>query len=783
MCHAAPLALSAQSVDSIPSVDSFIKPGAVRHQGMCNVFVQEGRYLMEVPDSINGRDILSAITIVRGAAQVERKPDKRFGYAGDAVFERVIRFVKAGNKLNIVQPIFQNAQDSTTIYYKIANNTLLPVLFSFPVKAKSDHSVLIDFTETLTGDGDLFALKGAKNDLSLGSLEADKSSILSIRCFPANMNFRSLRTYGPAGENKNSSAWEVGASWVLLPLLPMPQRFADNRVGYFTKSIRDYDNYATNPRVVQLTSRWDLRPKAADVQRYLAGELVEPEHPIVFYIDKHTPAYLVPYFIKGVNAWQQAFEKAGFRHAIYALPEPPDEDSTYAMEDVRFSYISYKGSPIANAYGPHVCDPRSGQIISSRVAVFHNVLDLVQRWYFSMCAATDTAARRYPLSHEVMGRLIQNVITHEVGHTLGLRHNFGGSAFYEVDSIRKPAYVAKNGFGASIMDYMRFNYTAQPEDHMPDTLLVPGIGVYDLFAIEWGYRYLPQFTTPKATADSLERWVTEKRKDVRLRFGTESDLVDPRYQSEDVGSDPVKAGRLGIKNLQLTMLHFDEWMKTSECDPAHYRQQYRSLLGRYHDYLLHALREVGGRYNNREAKPEENLPSYQPVPRARQEAAIAFLEEYLLNYPKWLFDPAIMKKAANEFGKEDMEPFNISLSRLIMSYSQINNNLEVDPKGYTTKELYERLYTVIYSKPATSEFNRELQRTLLTKALSIVESPTGFTDDVSVQLLGIINKIGTKSRNELQTSTDLLIKAHWQSLADMITIWEKGDASSLAASK
>ncbi|MBP1651686.1 MAG: zinc-dependent metalloprotease [Bacteroidetes bacterium] len=783
MFYAAPLSLSAQSADSIPSMESFIKPTAVRHQGMCNIYIQEGRYLMEVPDSINGRDILSAITIVKGAAQVERKPEKRFGYAGDAVFERVIRFVKAGDKLNIVQPIFQNAQDSTTIYYKVANNTLMPVLLSFPVKAKSDHAVLIDFTETLTGDGDLFALKGAKKELSLGNLEADKSSILSIRCFPANMNFRSLRTYGPGGESKNSSAWEVGASWVLLPLHPMPQRFEDSRVGYFTKTIRDYDNYATNPRMVQLTIRWDLHPKAADVPRYLAGELVEPEHPIVFYIDKHTPAYLVPYFINGVNAWQQAFEKAGFRHAIYALPEPSEEDSTYAMEDVRFSYISYKGSPIENAYGPNVSDPRSGQIISSRVAVFHSVLDLIQRWYFSMCAATDTAARHYPLSHDVMGRLIQNVITHEVGHTLGLKHNFGGSAFYEVDSIRKPAYVAKNGFGASIMDYMRFNYTAQPEDHMPDTLLVPGIGVYDLFAIEWGYRYLPQFTTPKATSDSLERWVTEKRKDIRLRFGRENDQMDPRYQSEDVGSDPVKAGKLGIKNLQLTMQHFNKWMKTSENDPAHYRQQYRSLLGRYHNYLLHALVEVGGRYNNREAKPEENFPSYEPVPRARQEAAVAFLEEYLLEYPKWLFDTAIMRKAAFEFDRDGMEPFNITLSRLIMSYSHINDNLVVNPKGYATKELYERLYTVIFSKPATSKFNRELQRTLLIKSLSIVASSSGFSDDVSVQLLDIIDKIGTKSRKELQMSTDVLLKAHWESLADMITIWEKGNASSLAAGK
>ncbi|MVT10345.1 zinc-dependent metalloprotease [Chitinophaga tropicalis] len=782
--------------DSVPLIESYIKPEAERHYGMCNVYIQEGRYLMEVPDSLQGRDILSAITIVQGSAREERPAEKRFGYAGDAVFERIVRFVKEGDRLNLVQPLFMNANDSATWYYRPAGNVLLPVLLSFPVKARGAHSVLIDFTEILTGDGDLFALKGAKEDLGLGSLEADKSSILSIRCFPGNMNFRSLRTYGPGpasatnseGPKKTtplSTAWEVGASWILLPVTPMPQRFADERVGYFTKGIKDLDHFPTNPRIVQLATRWDLRPRPEDIQRYQAGELVEPEKPIVFYIDHNTPAYLVSYFMEGVNAWQKAFEKAGFKNAICAKPEPsPEEDSSYSPEDVRYSYISYKASPIPNAYGPQVCDPRSGQIISSRVAVFHNIMDLVQRWYFAMCAATDTAARRYPLSREVMGRLVCNVITHEIGHTLGLRHNFAGSSSYDTDSIRNAAFVEKNGFGASVMDYMRFNYVAQPEDHMPAALLTPGIGVYDLFAIEWGYRYFPQFNSPKSAADSLEHWVTAKRKDVRLHFGKETDHYDPRCQSEDVGNDPVKAGRLGMRNLRLTMKHFEEWAKTSEIDPVHYRQQYRSLLGRYHNYITHALRNIGGRYNNADARPEEGLPAYLPVSHEKQMETMVFLKEYLLTYPGWLFEPSIMEKAAFEFDRDGAEPFSNSLSRLLMMYDQLAaNELVTGNNAFTTNDLFNQLYDAIFGKlqngQPVSEFDRVLQRGLLIKAIAIAESPAAFPNDVAVKLMLMIDKIKMRCEVALPLTADLLTKAHLQSLADMIKIWKTGDAGTL----
>ncbi len=793
--------------EGLPPLREYIKPHAKRYAGMCNVYVQDGRYLMEVPDSLEGRDILSAITIIQGSAQKERSADKRYGYSGDAVYESVFRFQRApGNRMTMVQPMFLHTQDTSAPSYRAAVSSLLPVVLSFEVKAKDEHAALIDFTEAFKGDIDLFSLRGAKDELGIGELQPEKSFIKSVTCFPGNINFRSVKSYGPGasppgagggstpGPDRapkkpgDATIWEVGASWILLPETPMQKRFFDERVGYFTKSVRDLDNYPNNPHQVQLATRWNLQPKPGDMQRYLRGELVEPAKPIIFYIDRDTPEYLVPYFIDGVNEWRRAFEKAGFKNAITARPEPAADDTTYSLEDVRYSYISYKASPIPNAYGPSVCDPRSGEIISSRVAVFHNIMDLIQRWYFAMCATNDPAARQFPLSREVMGRLVKNVITHEIGHALGLRHNFAGSSTYDVDSIRNPAFVKANGFGASVMDYMRFNYVVQPEDKMPADLLLPNIGVYDLFAIEWGYRCLPQLPSPKAQADSLERWVTAKRKDERLLFGKETDLFDPRFQSEDVGSNAAKAGELGMKNLRLAMLHFDKWMTAMKADEVYYKQQYRSMLGRYHNYLNHALRTLGGRYNYEDALPAEGQPAYVPVSRARQEEVMEFLEKYILHYPDWLFPPDIMNKAGFTFARDGAEPFAIALSKFFMAYSRIlQNEIVAADKAYKASELFDLLYNNIYGKLAkgqpVNEFDRLLQRTLLASMISNAESKAGFSKDVSVQLLVLIEKVQAGCKTGKPLAKEVLTKAHLQSLSDMINIWKTGTGQSLMAIK
>lgn len=499
---------------------------------------------------------------------------------------------------------------------------------------------------------------------------------MDVKAFPENINFRSMRGYAVDGEVKDggytSSLWEVGASWFLLPEKPMRQRMFDDRVGYFTFVLDGMTKRNDQMEKAAFATRWRLEPKPEDMEKYLRGELVEPVKPIVFYIDRATPEYLVPYFIKAVNAWQGAFEKAGFKNAIYGKLAPsPEEDPEYSEGDIRYPLVSYKASPIPNAYGPMVFDPRSGEIITSHIAIFHSVLDLLQRWYFVMCGAVDSRAREYPLSHEVMGELAATVLTHEVGHTLGLRHNFIGSTAYPVDSLRSKAFIREHGLGTSIMDYQRFNYLAQPEDGLEPQDLLPRIGIYDEFAIEWGYRCFQETNNLVENDLKLRAWVDEKRKDPKMFYIVETDYSDPRVQSEDSGDDIIKANRLGMKNLKYIMEHLEEWTKTSDPDYYALRRRYLSVLSQYQNYVNHVIRYVGGSYTDNPTREEESLTVYQPVPKEKEEEALAFLEEYVCREPEWLFRPNLMEKTGINFEYYEQEPANSMITKLLLKYYYI----------------------------------------------------------------------------------------------------------------
>ena len=484
------------------SIDEFIHKDTPKDAGFFHVYVQDGRYYLEVPDDKLERDILVAVTIIKGTAQKERSTDARFGYGGDSVYDRLIRFIKNQDRIEIVSPQVFYLGDTPALYDDYIKNVISPVMYSLEIKAKSADSYLVDITDLFLSDCDLFSLKGAKVALKLGGYQQEQSYALDVKAFPENINFRSMRGYAVDGEVKD---------------------------GGYTSS---------------LATRWRLEPKPEDMEKYLRGELVEPVKPIVFYIDRATPEYLVPYFIKAVNAWQGAFEKAGFKNAIYGKLAPsPEEDPEYSEGDIRYPLVSYKASPIPNAYGPMVFDPRSGEIITSHIAIFHSVLDLLQRWYFVMCGAVDSRAREYPLSHEVMGELAATVLTHEVGHTLGLRHNFIGSTAYPVDSLRSKTFIREHGLGTSIMDYQRFNYLAQPEDGLEPQDLLPRIGIYDEFAIEWGYRCLQETNHLVENNLKLRAWVDEKRKDPKMFYIVETDYSDPRVQSEDISWSIWKNGQ------------------------------------------------------------------------------------------------------------------------------------------------------------------------------------------------------------------------------------------------
>ena len=768
--------------DKVVTIDEFIRKDTPKDVGFFNVYIQDGRYYLEVPDDMLRRDILVAVTIIKGTAQKERSRDARFGYGGDSVFDRMIRFIKNRDRIEIVSPQVFHLGDSTGLYVDYYQNQDFPAIASFEVKARSGDSYLGDITDLFLSDSDLFALKGAKESLKLGGYQQGQSYALDVKAFPENINFRSIRSYGLAGEVKKgefpSTLWEVGSSWYLLPEKPMVQRVFDERVGYFAFALDGMVKRGDWMDKTMIATRWRLEPRPEDVEKYLRGELVEPVKPIVFYIDRATPEFLVPYFIQAVNVWQGAFEKVGFKNAIYGKLAPtPEEDPDYCEGDIRYPLVSYKASPIANAYGPMVFDPRSGEIITSHIAIFHSVLELIQRWYFVMCGAVDPRAREYPLSQEVMGELAATVLTHEVGHTLGLRHHFMGSTAYPVDSLRSKSFIRAHGLGTSIMDYQRFNYVAQPGDGLEPRDLLPRIGMYDEFAIEWGYRYFPEAGNLKRDNEKLRAWVDERRQDPKLFYIEEMTYGDPRVQSEDSGDDVIKANRLGMNNLKYIMAHLEEW--TDGNDPYYYvlRKRYLSVLSQYQNYIEHVLRYVGGRYSDNPTREEEFMLN-QPVLREKEEEAWAFLEEYLCKEQDWLFVAEVMEKTGVKSEFYEQEEALGKLTKLLLRYSALHKNRQLSEEGFTADELLNRLYSTIFEAKGRdgklSQYDQALQNGLLQNLVINVENPYNLSNGVGVAMHRVISKIKQHVRAATEGCPDALTASHYKTLYNFITLWEKG---------
>jgi hypothetical protein len=792
-----PIGIHAQapSAGTLPELSTYIKPGVKPSKGMFNVYLQDSKYLIEIPNQILGRDILTSISIIAGSAQRKRNPAMRFGFAGDAVSDQVIRLKKNNSKIEIVAPEYVQANDTTNIYLKSLRAGLLPSLLALDIIAVTDTSSLIDITRLFSDDNELFSLKGAKDELKLGNYDVNKSKILGVSCFDNNIVFRSVKSYSagpppppvpaPPGSLPAKSAetypttWVVGSSWYLLPEKPMTPRYFDRRVGFFQTVSNNYDQDSLSVEKLGMANRWRMEPRATDVEKYKKGELVEPEKPIVFYIDRNTPTYLIPYIIQGVNSWQSSFEKIGFKNAIIGKLVPTAvEDPNFSMEDARYSYISYKPSAMANAYGPQVVDPRSGEILSSHVAVFHSILELLQRWYFSMCAATDPAARKFPLDQALIGSMLKNVITHEIGHTIGLRHNFAGSSSFEIDSIRSPEYVRKNSFGPSVMDYMRFNYVAQPEDHMSPEDLLPKIGVYDDFAIEWGYRYLPDFKNAFAEKKYLSDWVSLKRKDPKLFYLEEGDLYDPRVQSEDVGNNNMKANRLGVENLKRTMANLEKWTAGDDDGHITLRSMYRAIEGRYYIYLGHMLKNLGGVQRDY-ALRSENKPSYMPVSYEQQKEAMAYFTEFMFTEPKWLYPKGIQDKTRFNFNTDVEESYSDLFGRLLLKYLAITKVEErVGDKAYHLSEFLDDLYSAIFrdisSGKPISEYQRMFQRTFVNKMLSNVDNKNNLSNNVSVEMIRILDRLSNEAAAAAANNNDLISRSHLSSLYHMIQVWRSG---------
>ena len=704
------------SKNGIKPFDKVITPGSVKDEGLFTVYTKDDKMFYEIPDSLFGREMLMVTRISKTATNI--------GFGGGKANTQVLRWERKPKKvlLRVVShEIF--AADSLPIHEAVVNSNLEPILHSFEIKAlgKDSTSVVIEINDLFENDVKALGLPdNYRERYKVTNIDRDRTYIESLKSYPLNVEARHVKTYNsknpPSNESLGSITVEMNNSMVLLPKEPMKRRYFDQRVGWFARGQTDYGLNVQESKTVRYLDRWRLEVKDEDLEKFNRGELVEPKKPIVYYIDRATPVQWRKYIKQGIEDWQVAFEAAGFKNAILAKDPPSkEEDPDWSPEDVRYSVVRYLASPIPNANGPHVSDPRSGEILESDINWYHNVMTLLKNWFFVQTSAINPDAQKVEFDDEVMGRLIRFVSSHEVGHTLGLPHNMGSSVAYPVDSLRSAAFTKKYGTAPSIMDYARFNYVAQPGDE--GVALMPEIGVYDKYAIEWGYRPIPG-KSAKEEKEILDDWIMAHAGDPMYRFGRQQwSVIDPSSQTEDLGDDAVKASDYGIENLKRIVPNLIKWTYEKGENYDKLDQMYGQVLSQFNRYMGHVSNNIGGVYENYKTYDQEGAV-YTHVPKDHQEKAMDFLQRQLFATPEWMLDTEIVSKIEHDGSVERIRALQTRTLNNLLDFGRMARMIENEAlygnEAYTLDDMMGDLRNGIFSELRRGQtidtYRRNLQR-------------------------------------------------------------------------
>jgi hypothetical protein len=625
----------------IPKYSDFVTSKTKTDEGLFKVHETNDEFIYEIPKSFLGKEML----LVTRLKELPAGLGGGYVNAGSKINTQVIVWEQFKNKILLkVKSYNAVANDSLPIYKSVVANNLEPIIYAFDIKTQNIDStaVLVDVTKLFSTDVKAITAFPAsfRKRYKVKKLDASRSFINNIKSYPKNIEVVQDFTFDadapPSNSKTNTITIRINQSMILLPENKMMPRIYDKRVGYFSMGNVDYSSEALKADNKRYIKRWRLEPK--DINAYNRGELVEPIKPIVYYLDPATPDKLKKYIKQGVDDWQKVFETAGFKNAIMAkYPPTKEEDPEFSMEDARYSSIRYVASTTRNATGPSVSDPRTGEIIESDIIWYHNHLRSYRNRYLLETGAANPSARTLETPAEEIGEMMRMVISHEVGHALGLPHNMAASYAYAVDSLRSGKFTQKFGIAATIMDYARFNYIAQPGDE--NIRFIRQLGPYDHYSINWGYRKIQNIESPEQEVKTLDKWIENKADNPIYRFGNQR--FDPSAQTEGIGNDQVKASTYGIKNLKIVAKNLPSWTSSQTNNYEDLSELYGELLSVWSRYVGHVTGNIGGVYEFNK-KPNQTGNIYIPVKKEKQKESLIWLQKNAFETQTWLLDKNIL---------------------------------------------------------------------------------------------------------------------------------------------
>ncbi|RZK55626.1 MAG: DUF5117 domain-containing protein [Pedobacter sp.] len=783
---ATPPAGAAAKKEGIKPFSEVITSKAKSKTGLFKTHKVDDKWYFEIPDSILNREMLVVTRLAKVPSGVKVGNQQ---YGGEQLNEQVWQWERRGKQVFIRVPSYSvKADKGTDMYESVKNSNLSSILASFDIKAynKDTTGIVIDVTDFYNGDimaiGATDALRKAYKTTMY---DATRSYLDTIKTFPINIEVVTAKTYksaeSPIDNSIGAVTFEFNTSMLLLPKTPVKARLMDARVGYFGQGQTDYGTDAQKAERTAYIHRWNLVPK--DTAAYMRGELVDPVKPITIYIDPATPKKWVPYLIAGINDWQVAFQAAGFKNAIVGKEAPtPQQDPEFSVDDSRYSVVRYFASDIANAYGPHVSDPRTGQILETHIGWYHNVMNLLRNWFFVQTAAINPEARKAKFSDHQMGELIRFVSSHEIGHTLGLPHNFGSSYAYPVDSLRSKTFTDKYATAPSIMDYARFNYVAQPGDNV--TKMFPSIGEYDKWSVKWGYSWFPGNLTVEQEKTKLDAWVKEKAGNPLYFYGRQGNQYDPRDQSEDLGDNAMKASTYGIANLKRILPNIEKWTYEAGKDYSNLSELYSEVIGQFNRYMGHVTFNIGGLSENFKTYDQAGAV-YKYVSEAQQKEAVDFLNKQLFTTPLWLINSEQLNKFDNGSMLTRIKSAQTSTINNIFTASRLLRMLDNETKNgasaYTVPELFTDVRGTIFAATRPDAFKRNLQRGYIDRLGSLMVDapapvlPPGFNfTPINVGVTDIRPLVRVELKTLVATAKaraaagDAMTKAHYEDLASRI---------------